>query len=150
MESPFYKTNTKSIVMYLEPYLNTYYKSYQNIITLSDMPTGPLADLVTPISFPKLSPFQDPPPFSSNPMNCTYVLLRYPKNQCPGKPSLKNMDYFMTADDIPAVFSYLTSNGYKIDTGLTKMLYKSKVAIGGVSEKKISGDRKMICFFSNT
>jgi len=149
MQSPFYSSPSNTIVMYLEPYLNRYYKAYENIITLSDMPTGPLADLVTPLSFPKLSPFQDPPPFFSNPMNCTYVLLRYSKSQCPGNPSLKTIDYFMTAEDIPAIFSYLRSNGYTIDTELTKLLTHSKIKIGGPSDKKISGDRKMICFFTH-
>jgi hypothetical protein len=51
----------------------------------------------------------------------------------------------MGADDIPSVLAYLNSNGYKVDTGLTKMLFKSRITIGGVSETRLSGDRKMIC-----
>ena len=149
MESPFAKSYANSsVVLYLEPILNTFYKTYQNIITLSSMPAGPLADLVTTISTAKLSPFQEAGAFSSPGMysgNCTYVLLRYPKNVCGGGVSLKNTDYFMGADDIPSVFGYLQSNGYTIDTALTKMLYKSKVVVGGVSETRVSGDRKMIC-----
>lgn len=139
MESPFYKENS-SIVLYLEPILNTYYKTYQNVITLSAMPDGPLADLVTSFSLSKLSRFQEAGPgmYTSN---CTFVLLRYPKNM----GSSKCADYFMTADDIPAVFSYLQNHGYIIDTNLTKMLYKSPITIGGVSEKRMSGNRKMIC-----
>ena len=57
MESPFKKQNS-TIVMYLEPFLNSYTKNYQNIITLSDMPDGSLANMVTMISSPKLSQFQ--------------------------------------------------------------------------------------------
>jgi len=149
MESPFYKNNSASVIMYLEPYLNTYYKSYQNIITLSCMPKGPLAEMVTMISSPKLSIFQNPSTFYSNPHNCMYVLLRYPKHACGGRPSIKMNDYFMNSDDIPAVFSYLIANGYRIDTDFTKMLYKSRVVIGGVNESRLSGDRKMICMFSS-
>lgn len=149
MESPFYKNNADStnVVMYLEPYLNTYYKSYQNIITLSAVPTGPLAEMVKMIPFAKLSIFQEPSAFYSNPMNCTYALLRYPTNTY---RSIKTADYFMGADDIPAIFSYLQTNGYTIDTNLTHMLHTSKVDVGGVSESKMSGNRKMICFFSRT
>ena len=139
MESPFYKENS-SIVLYLEPILNTYYKMYQNVITLSAMPDGPLADLVTSVSVSKLSRFQEAG-LGMYTSNCAFVLLRYPKNM----GSLKCADYFMSADDIPAVFSYLQNHGYTIDTNLTKMLYKSPVTIGGVSEKRISGNRKMIC-----
>jgi len=146
MESPF--KNHSSVVMYLEPYLNSFTKNYQNIITLSDMPNGPLSNMVTTISSPKLSPFQ----FlnnGNNPNNCIFVLLRYPKTVCGGgNGSLKNSDFFMGADDIPSIFGYLRTNGYSIDTEITKMMNKSRVLIGGVSDARFSGDRKMICMFS--
>jgi hypothetical protein len=51
----------------------------------------------------------------------------------------------MGADDIPSVLAYLVSNGYKVDTSMTKMLNHGRVMIGGVSETRFSGDRKMIC-----
>jgi len=144
MESPFATANT-TVVLYLEPYLNTYYKSYQNIITLSAMPTGPLAQLVSSISSPKLSPFQECSPFSSA-SHCTFILQRYPTNQpsygAGGRHSVKNTDFFMGAEDIPSVFSYLQQNGYSIDTSLTKMLFKSNINVGGNSDNT---SRKMIC-----
>lgn len=146
MESPFKKTSTSTFILYLEPYLNTYYKAYQNIITLSCKPDGPLSDMVTTLSTPKLSSFQSVGDFNNNPFNCTYVLLRYPVTS--GKNALKCSDYFMGADDIPSIFSYLIENGYKIDTDLTKMLYKSPVTIGGVSDSRISGNRKMVAIVS--
>jgi hypothetical protein len=148
MESPFAKTNTSTFILYLEPYLNTYYKSYQNIITLSSMPTGPLSNMVTTINTPKLSSFQTIGDFNNNPFNCTYVLLRYPVNS--GKNPLKCYDFFMGADDIPSIFAYLIENGYKIDTDLTKMLYKSPITIGGVSDTRLSGNRKMIAIIGKT
>ena len=133
MESPFASANS-SVVLYLEPYLNTYFKTYQNIITLSAAPKGPLAQLVSTISSPKLSPFHGHNPLSSH--NCTFVLLRYPHSGggsgATGRHSPKNPDYFMGADDIPSVFSYLQQNGYTIDTQLTKMMFKSKIDIGGM------------------
>jgi len=149
MESPFAKSN-KSFVLYLEPILNTYYKTYQNIITINTMPTGPLADMVTMINPPKLSPFQEFGQFSTPNFGrgggCTYVLLRYPKSACGVSGSIgKNSDVFMGADDIPSVLAYLNSNGYIVDTGITKMLFKSRITVGGVAENRISGDRKMIC-----
>jgi hypothetical protein len=145
MTSPFENTASKSIVMYLEPYLNRYYKYYQNIVTLSGMPDGPLAEMVTTVSAPKLSPFQEASPFNNNPHNCTYVLLRYPKSTVGG--SQKRADIFMGTDDIPSIFGYLRTQGYSIDNDLTKMMNTSRVEIGGVSEMRFSGDRKMICMF---
>jgi hypothetical protein len=47
--------------MYLEPVLNSYYKTYQNVITFSQCPVGPIKDMVTTMSPPKLSSFQTPP-----------------------------------------------------------------------------------------
>jgi hypothetical protein len=142
MESPFYRHHNSSFVLYVEPILNTYFHVYQNVITLSTLPPGPLADMVTQISAPKLSPFQQTPPLSTSPYNCTFVLLRYPKQSgC----SIKAADYFMTTEDIPAVLSYLEANGYTIDTAMTTMLLKSHVGIGGVSESTNGGNRKFVC-----
>jgi hypothetical protein len=139
MSSPFTNANT-SVVLYLEPYLNSHYKSYQNIITLSAMPPGPLSSLVSSISSPKLSPFRDYSPFSSS-SNCIFALLRYPNNHSSNTHSAKHADYFMGADDIPSVFSYLQQNGYSIDTSLTKMIFKSGISIGSNAD----ASRKMIC-----
>jgi len=142
MESPFAKTNT--IIMYLEPYLNTYHKTYQNILTFNDMPLGPLSDMVTAIKTNRLSVFQEPGPFHSNPFNCTYVLLRYPKRGFPSNGCVKQTDCYMSADDIPSVLSYLEENHYKVE-----MIHHQLVhLLGGISETKFSGNRKPICSFS--
>jgi hypothetical protein len=150
LESPFGKLN-QTFVLYLEPVLNSYYKTYQNIITISTMPPGPLADMVTMINLPKLSPFQEAGQFSGPMMGrgfgCTHVLLRYPKNLC-GNGLGKNTDMYMGADDIPSVLAYLKTNGYTVDTSLTKMMFQGPIKIGGSSETRFSGERKMICFAS--
>jgi hypothetical protein len=119
MESPFSSVNSTTFVLYLEPYLNTYSKNYQNIITLSGMPKGPLSAMVSKMKLPKLSIFQNNNNNNNNFWygfengNCKYVLLRYPIVN--NNISYKNADYFLGADDIPSVFSYLLENGYKID-----------------------------------
>jgi hypothetical protein len=46
---------------------------------------------------------------------------------------------FMSVDEIPDLFAFLLSNGYVIDTQLTKMLNK---------EQFQSSEREIICFFS--
>jgi len=147
MESPFDNHNSHCI-LYLEPFLNTFHKTYQNIITLSSIPDGPLANMVTTISTSKLSPFQQLNAISSTPTNCTQVLLRYPKASS-STSSIKNTEYFMGADDIPSIFSYLQSNGYVVDAQLTKMLFKGDV-VGGQSQTRHSGNKKMICMIRYT
>jgi hypothetical protein len=151
MESPFAKHGQGSgstFVLYLEPILNSYFQTYQNVITLDRMPDGPLADMVNVVDLPKLSSFQEAGNGFGRGMggSCVHVLLRYCKSS--GLFSRKNSDIFMGADDIPSVLGYLKANGYTIDTDLTKMMFKSRVEVGGVSDKRFSGDRKVICFVS--
>lgn len=138
-ESPF-SSSSGSVVLYLEPVLNSYFKSYQNILTVSAMPSGPLKNMVSRIKFPKLSEFSSP--FSPASIECgTYVLGRYTSSI-----NMTNSDAFMYADDIPSVLSYLVANGYTIDTSLTTMLQKSEVRIGG--NNGYSGNRRMVCMFT--
>lgn len=155
-ESPFYNgsCSSSSFVLYLEPILNPYYQSYQNIITLNTMPPGPLSEMVSKIDMPKLSQFQQAAAYASpfyNGCNCVHALLRYRKgsiNGSSGSGVFKNSDAFMSADDIPAVFSYLMNNGYTVDTSISKMMFQGRVVIGGVSDRRLSGDRKMIAMIS--
>ena len=150
MESPFYPngkhSTNKVFTAYLEPILDSYSQTYINVITLSGMPEGPLGQMVKLISLPKLSPFKDMPSNTtfrnSIGFGCTYVLMKYPKQNFGS--TIKCADAYMTADDIPALFSYLKTNHYHIDTDLTKMMNKSRAQMGGISETRYSGDRKMI------
>ena len=160
--SPF--TTSRTNVMYLEPVLNSYYKTYQNVITFSQCPVGPIKDMVTTMTPPKLSSFQTPPgssyaqtasPFF-NPgygrginSGCVNVLMRYPTGAGGSYSAApKCTDAYMGADDIPSVLSYLMENGYKVDTSMTKMLQNSEINIGGPAETRMSGRRKMICAFT--
>uniref|UniRef100_A0A6C0JWN4 Uncharacterized protein n=1 Tax=viral metagenome TaxID=1070528 RepID=A0A6C0JWN4_9ZZZZ len=146
MESPFYLQNTSSnmVILYLEPILNTYYQTYMNILTVSNMPAGPLSRMVFPIRVDKLSPFQALPPGASCAFpQCTLAIGKYTM-----KPVMNNSDTFMTAEDIPALFSYLETNGYVIDRSLTHMLIDSKIKIGGASTCRYSGNKQMVCMFS--
>jgi hypothetical protein len=141
MESPFENEN-QTFVLYLEPILNNYHKTYQNIITVNKMPAGPISRMVKTISSPKLSRFQQAGPFNEG-FGCMHALLRYPNDSA--NASVKNVNNYMLSEDIPSVFSYLQRNGYTIDTTLTNMLLRSKLPMVGVSEDRISGNRKMIC-----
>ena len=128
MESPF--TNNSTFVVYVEPFRNNYYKTYDNILTVSVHPPGVLGDMVKAISLDKLSPFEKP-----GGMMCTHVILRSPRNSV--NSSLKNLDTYMTTEDIPALLSYLQENNYEVDTNMTKMLQKSRVST--------MENRRMVC-----
>jgi hypothetical protein len=149
MESPFYPStsaiNSGSFALYLEPILDSYSQTYQQIITLSCMPLGPLASMVKTMSLPKLSPFASYTNTRSE-FECSYILLRYPNGFSNPK---KKYDY-MYSHDIPAVFSYLKNNGYIIDNSVTKMMNGSRVLVGNGCCFSGSNDKRLICFVSFT
>lgn len=144
---PFNK-KSGTFVLYLEPILNTYFQAYQNVITISHIPEGPLRPLVYTINAAKLSPFQGASIYASpfyDGNNCTHVILRYHAENF----SWKNSDIFMGKDDIPAIFSFLLEKGYQISTDLTRMLFDSRIDMGGQADRRLTGDRKMICLVTN-
>ena len=78
-------------------------------------------------------------------MSCAHVLLRYPVSKVgTGIGAFKHSTVLMSADDIPSVFSYLQTHGYKVDTSTTTMLQDGRVLVGGVSDRRFSGNRRMI------
>ena len=56
----------------------------------------------------------------------------------------------MTAEDIPSVLSYLELNSYTIEKDMSKILQRSNIGIGGVTQSRLSGNRKMICVIKYT
>lgn len=135
IESPFdpFQINTSSstFAVYIEPIRNAYYKTYQHVITFDAPPAGPLSNMVISINTPPLSEFQRStsslsPPTTRNGGRCIYVLSRYPKGSPHANP--KHSNAYMTPRDIPALYGFLRTNGYTIDTTLTKMTYQSNTA----------------------
>lgn len=137
MESPF--DNNSTIVFYLEPILNPYNKVYQNVITLSCMPEGPLKDLVITKSFPKLSPFQQSS--TTHRDQCMYVLSRYPKQSTSFHKG--NQETFMNGEDVPSLLSYLSTNGYKVESDLTRLIFDSNIKNTMNNSQRY---RKLICY----
>ena len=88
-------------VLYLEPILDSYDKTYRNILTLSRIPEGPLANKIRRINPEKLSPFQYPP------RHCLLTISRDIFFNSSGS-------CFMEVQDIPDIIGYLETNGYKI------------------------------------
>lgn len=140
--NPF--SSNQSFVLYLEPIYNPVLQIYQNIITLNCVPAGPISNMVSHINLPKLSPFQQATP-NYDGSNCVFVLLRHPVSKIgSGNSAFKWNGAFMGSDDIPSVFSYLQTHGYHVDTTTTTMLQTGPIVVGGVSDKRFSGNRRMI------
>lgn len=110
-----------------KPYLFSC-EEYNNIITINLFPKGPLGKIVRRIKPNKLSGFTDNYTYRyGNRCECEYALISLCGS---GLGSGYNCgEKYMTANEIPNLFSFLLSNGYKIDTSLTKMLNSSNIQI---------------------
>ena len=116
----------------VQPYLDQYNKCYRQIVTINTKPVGPLLQHIKLINPPKLSPFKESSPCC--PANkCIFAIMDMGCHGCSG-----NNSNLMCVDDIPNLFSYLSSNGYTIDSGLTKLMQKSDVRL----------DNNLLCFIS--
>lgn len=124
----------KTFSLFSMPYLDKINQCYKNIITINTQPKGPLNNYVKRIQFPTLSPFK-----VSGPCNeidkCGLVLTKINYN-CYSKCS----NNLMTTDDIPDLITYLASNGYKVDTSITKMFNSSDIRFN------TNNANKLICF----
>lgn len=107
-----------------QPFYDQYNQCYKNIVTTNIIPNGPLRYFIRQIQLPKLSPFQVEGPCNPIP-KCAFAFVSLNNhNQYTCNKSGCNL---MTPDDIPNLLSYLTSNGYQIETQLTNMLNFSDV-----------------------
>jgi hypothetical protein len=111
-----------------QPFYNQYSQCYTNILTLNIEPQGPLRKIVRRIKFPKLSPFQiEGPCYKIQQCGLALRSLTNNYNNC------NNCD-LMSPDEIPDLITFLTSNGYQIETQITNMLNQSEVRL---NNKKI-------------
>lgn len=117
-------TNGNSYLLSSRPYL--FGCEYGNIITINLFPKGPLGKIVRQVNFShkKLSEFTELNEYGNK---CGYALLSLRGIGCVG--TCRNNHRLMTANEIPDLFSFLMSNGYKIDTSLTKMMNNSNIQI---------------------
>jgi hypothetical protein len=125
----------KTVTLFSQPYLDRFNKCYKNIITINMIPQGPLAKLVRKIQFPHLSEFKQQGPCSRI-NNCGLALISLDGDICCAKNGLN----LMVVDELPNLISFLLSNGYIIDTSITKMFNTSDIRF------KPENANSLICF----
>jgi hypothetical protein len=126
----------KTVSLFSQPYLDRLNQCYKNIITLNLPPQGPLAELVRFINFPKLTEFKQEGPCNKI-KQCGYALM-----SLDGCNTGCNGDNLMTVDEVPNLISYLVSNGYTVDTSMTKMFNNSEIRFD------TNFGNKLICFIT--
>jgi hypothetical protein len=100
------------------PYYDRFNQCYKNILSVDNIPKGPLAKLIRRIEYNKLSPFQQNGPCYTYD-KCKYVIIGRGDKCCE----------FMTQEQIYELTSFLLSNGYQIENQLTNTLNNSQIKI---------------------
>ena len=120
-----------TISLFSQPYYDPCSQCYLNIITMNLPPRGPLLKITRRVKLYPLSEFKESG-------NCTRLQtcglglrsLRF-FNGFGGGGGYNNNSYscsdLMTVDEVPDLFSFLLSNGYTIDTSITKMMNQSSI-----------------------
>ena len=117
--------NTLSTIPFLFPDGN-----YDNIISINNLPQGPLRKFVRRVPYPRLSNLytqRDRP-------SCILAIVS------PFIGPYRNVgryERYLVANDYPYLFEYLTSHGYIINSAVTEMMNRSPVRLS---------NETMLCF----
>ena len=114
---------TLSIIPYLEKCGN-----YTNIVVINSIPEGPLRMFVRRVQLPRLSPFHTNHTNNTN-NNQSYGSSRTRACALALVLPLAAENRFVNVNDIPYLFQFLTTNGYKIDSNITNMMNRSDVRL---------------------
>ena len=128
----------KTVSLFSQPFLDTYNQCYKNIVVVNLKPQGPLGDLVRFVKFPPLSEFKQPGPCSPL-KDCGFAIMSLAA--CSGNCAKFGSD-LMVVDEVPDLISFLVSNGYSVDTSITKMFNTSDIRFD------TNTGNKLICFIT--
>ena len=134
MNNQYYLNEAKTFSLFSRPYLDEYNKSYKNIVTVNLQPKGPVGELVKFVKFPPLSEFKQGT--DNKIKQCGYAILSLDSCNTSGKFG----EDLMVVDEVPNLISFLISNGYTVDTSITKMFNQSEISFN------TDLSNKLICF----
>lgn len=99
----------------MQPFYDSFTQNYRNIYVLDRKPAGALTRIARQITAPKLSPFISN---ENSCCNCKCIYAIY---------NPENPQEFLCIEQLGLLFSFLSSNGYTIDTQMTTMMQSSSV-----------------------
>ena len=104
------------------PFYDIAQQQYIKILCINSVPVaGALAARVKTVRPPRLSGLCGVTPGGNAANNCIHAIL----TGAPGH------HYYMTPDQLPELFAFLLTNGYTVDTALTKLAAKHQSGGGG-------------------
>lgn len=114
------------------PFYDARLQQYTKILSINAVPMGPLASRVKTVRPPRLSGLCGSGSGNGNGNGnaCIHALTSLggcaPCSSCSGSGGA-----FMTPEQLPELFAFLMSNGYTVDTALTKLAAKHQYGGGG-------------------
>ena len=122
-----------------QPYYDQYCKQYMNILMVNVVPEGPLGHLIRRLQLPRL--YREGSNY--NGVNGCGLAITNPflghnfSNNINNGNNNNCRNGLMTPNEIPDLYSFLSANGYQIETQLTNMMNQSPV--------KITPGRQIVC-----
>ena len=130
-------SNPRTFTIVSQPYYDRYSKQYQNILLVNVVPEGPLGAFIRRLQLPRL--YKEGRNYNGLEGCGLAIVNLFPSysfsNGNSNSNKLKNG--LLTPNEIPDLYSFLTSNGYQIETQLTNMMNQSAV--------KITPGRQIVC-----
>lgn len=133
-------SNPRTFTIVSQPYYDQYCKQYQNILMVNIVPEGPLGAFIRRLQLPRL--YKEGSNY--NGIEGCGLAITNPFPNSRNKTFSNNYNNnrncnnnLMTPNEIPDLYSFLTSNGYQIETQLTNMMNQSAV--------KITPGRQIVC-----
>ena len=131
-------SNPRTFTIVSQPYYDQYCKQYQNILMVNVVPDGPLGHLIRRIQLPKL--YKEGSNYNGID-GCGLAITNFFPNSRTFSHSFSNSKFgkngLLTPNEIPDLYSFLTSNGYQIETQLTNMMNQSAV--------KLTPGKQIVC-----
>lgn len=103
----------------VQPFYDSIGECYTHIFVIDRRPGAPLSGLVRTVNPPRLSPFQTTSGPCCSYQKCVLALL-----------DPDNHHRLLRPGDEAILFTYLVSNGYTVDTSLTKIMKTAPVREG--------------------
>ena len=130
-------SNPRTFTIVSQPYYDQYCKQYQNILMVNIVPEGPLGHLIRKLQLPRL--YREGSNYNGV-EGCGLAIINpfpntFSNNYNNNNRNCKNG--LLTPNEIPDLYSFLTSNGYQIETQLTNMMNQSPV--------KITPGKQIVC-----
>ena len=137
--------------LFLENYYDFHNTSYYQILTLNNIPNGPLKSYIKLISIKNVTKINN-----ANTNYCSYVITKNILNSTSNSSSnitnsINNKFNYCTIEDITQVYDFLINNNYTINNELTNIIKSFSSANSSLENQFtiINNKKLLLCFNYN-